>query len=141
MQKLLLTISTIFAKHLIFFCFFCLVHILLPVVYIVKYRLHFRKLHFLYLSNCRFFNNAYYAKVGGINTIEMNRLELNFLFSLDFRLRVDLETFRKYCLQLEKEATVSNLERTIQVCRLDDWSTVEDSKCQPAVQRYSCGAV
>nr|XP_019710516.2 cyclin-P3-1 [Elaeis guineensis] len=86
-----------------------------------------------------FFNNAYYAKVGGISTVEMNRLELNFLFSLDFRLQVDLDTFGKYCLQLEKEATVCNVERPIQVCRLDDWTTVEDSKCQPAVQRWTYG--
>ncbi|KAJ8505867.1 hypothetical protein OPV22_006753 [Ensete ventricosum] len=35
-----------------------------------------------------FFSNAYYAKVGGISTLEMNRLEINFLFSVDFRLQV-----------------------------------------------------
>ncbi|XP_044335924.1 cyclin-P3-1-like [Triticum aestivum] len=40
-----------------------------------------------------FFNNTFYARVGGINTIEMNRLELHLLFNLDFRLKVNLETF------------------------------------------------
>jgi hypothetical protein len=56
---------------------------------------------------CRFYNNAFYAKVGGISTIEMNRLELDLLFNLDFRLKVNLETFGSYCLQLEKHATAS----------------------------------
>ncbi|RLM52868.1 hypothetical protein C2845_PMPSC011938 [Panicum miliaceum] len=62
-----------------------------------------------------FFNNAYYGRVGGISTREMNRLELDLLFSLDFRLKVNLETFRSYCLQLEKEALAVVLERPIQV--------------------------
>ncbi|KAG8068863.1 hypothetical protein GUJ93_ZPchr0005g15763 [Zizania palustris] len=61
-----------------------------------------------------FFNNAFYARVGGISTVEMNRLELDLLFNLDFRLKVNLETFRSYCLQLEKEAKVFVLERPIQ---------------------------
>ncbi|OVA12563.1 Cyclin PHO80-like [Macleaya cordata] len=52
----------------------------------------------------RFFNNAYYAKVGGVSTAEMNKLEINFLFSLDFRLQVTVATFKKYCLQLMKVA-------------------------------------
>jgi len=62
-----------------------------------------------------FFNNAYYGRVGGISTREMNMLELDLLFSLDFRLKVNLETFRSYCLQLEKEALALVLERPIQV--------------------------
>ena len=57
--------------------------------------------------SCRFFNNAFYARVGGISTIEMNRLELDLLFNLNFRLKVNLETFGSYCLQLEKNATAS----------------------------------
>ncbi|KAJ6306659.1 hypothetical protein OIU78_021887 [Salix suchowensis] len=32
-----------------------------------------------------FFNNAYYAKVGGVSTEELNRLEMKFLFSIDFQ--------------------------------------------------------
>ncbi|KAL6842214.1 hypothetical protein ACP4OV_027977 [Aristida adscensionis] len=61
-----------------------------------------------------FFNNAYYGKVGGISTREMNRLELDLLFCLDFRLKVNLETFRSYCLQLENESFALVLERPIQ---------------------------
>uniref|UniRef100_A0A7N0TM92 Cyclin n=1 Tax=Kalanchoe fedtschenkoi TaxID=63787 RepID=A0A7N0TM92_KALFE len=51
-----------------------------------------------------FFDNAYYAKVGGISTRELNKLEMKLLFDLDFRLQIPTETFRKYCLMLEKEA-------------------------------------
>ncbi|KAF6990080.1 hypothetical protein CFC21_007329 [Triticum aestivum] len=62
-----------------------------------------------------FFNNAFYARVGGISTIEMNRLELDLLFNLDFRLKVNLETFGSYCLQLEKHAPVSPERLPVQV--------------------------
>ena len=49
-------------------------------------------------------------RVGGISACEMNRPELDLLFNLDFRLKVNLETFGSYCLQLEKHAAGS-LER------------------------------
>ncbi|KAM3403940.1 hypothetical protein ACQJBY_007190 [Aegilops geniculata] len=66
-----------------------------------------------------FFNNAFYARVGGISTIEMNRLELDLLFNLDFRLKVNLETFGSYCLQLEKHAPVSPERLPVQVHRVN----------------------
>nr|GMD45336.1 cyclin-P3-1-like isoform X2 [Ipomoea batatas] len=49
------------------------------------------------------YNNAYYAKVGGITNSELNKLEMKFLTSLDFRLHVRVDTFNTYCLQLERE--------------------------------------
>ncbi|KAJ6681357.1 CYCLIN [Salix koriyanagi] len=49
-----------------------------------------------------FFNNAYYAKVGGVSTEELNRLEMKFLFSIDFRLQVNVNTFGNYCYQFGK---------------------------------------
>ncbi|XP_059435590.1 cyclin-P3-1 [Corylus avellana] len=49
------------------------------------------------------YNNAYYARVGGVSTAEMNRLEMKFLFGVDFRLHVTAEDFLKYSLQLQKE--------------------------------------
>ncbi|XP_015875163.3 cyclin-P3-1 isoform X1 [Ziziphus jujuba] len=47
-------------------------------------------------------NNAYYAKVGGVSTAEMNNLEMEFLFNLDFKLHVTTEVYGKYCQQLER---------------------------------------
>ncbi|XP_071738246.1 cyclin-P3-1-like [Rutidosis leptorrhynchoides] len=52
-----------------------------------------------------FFNNAYYARVGGVTTSEMNRLEMKFLFGIDFQLYVNLSTFERYCLELMSETT------------------------------------
>lgn len=51
----------------------------------------------------RYYNNAYYAKVGGISTMEMNFLELDFLFGLGFHLNVTTHTFQAYCAHLQRE--------------------------------------
>ncbi|XP_062085801.1 cyclin-P3-1-like [Humulus lupulus] len=88
-----------------------------------------------------FFNNAYYAKVGGVSTSELNRLEMRFLFTIDFRLQVNVETFGKYCSQLEKEA-VEELQidierlRPFQACGIKEgWSNKDDSTCAPTIAR------
>ncbi|MQL84330.1 hypothetical protein Taro_016822 [Colocasia esculenta] len=90
-----------------------------------------------------FFNNAYYAKVGGVSTVEMNRLELNFLFCIDFRLQVGVGTFDKYCLLLEKEATTVGyqIEHPIKACSLKGCVNKEEYQGQETIRRYSCGAV
>ncbi|KAL5560628.1 hypothetical protein UlMin_036839 [Ulmus minor] len=50
-----------------------------------------------------YYNNAYYAKVGGISTKEMNFLEVDFLFGLGFHLNVTPTTFHTYCSHLQRE--------------------------------------
>ncbi|XP_050153502.1 cyclin-U4-1-like [Malus sylvestris] len=50
-----------------------------------------------------YYNNAYYAKVGGISTIEMNFLEVDFLFGLSFDLNVTPTTFTTHCSYLQRE--------------------------------------
>ncbi|GJP29346.1 hypothetical protein CLOM_g16469 [Closterium sp. NIES-68] len=50
-----------------------------------------------------YFNNAYYAKVGGVTTAEMNRLEMELLFRMDFRMNVTTDVFFAYCKKLETE--------------------------------------
>ncbi|CAI9101216.1 OLC1v1038488C1 [Oldenlandia corymbosa var. corymbosa] len=50
-----------------------------------------------------YYNNAYYAKVGGISTTEMNFLEVDFLFGLGFHLNVTPSTFYTYCSYLQRE--------------------------------------
>ncbi|KAF5732768.1 putative cyclin-dependent protein kinase [Tripterygium wilfordii] len=85
-----------------------------------------------------FFNNAYYAKVGGVSTRELNRLEVKLLFTLDFRLLVSVDTFRTYCYQMEKEgAEWHQIERPMQACRIkDNWSKKDDSTtCASTVAR------
>ncbi|XP_020213271.1 cyclin-P3-1 [Cajanus cajan] len=50
----------------------------------------------------KYYSNAYYAKIGGVSTEEMNRMEIEFLFNLEFRLFVTTELFMKYCEKLDK---------------------------------------
>lgn len=50
----------------------------------------------------RYYNNAYYARVGGVSTRELNRLEMKLLFALDFKLQVDPHTFHSHCCHLEE---------------------------------------
>ncbi|KAK9137264.1 hypothetical protein Sjap_007858 [Stephania japonica] len=90
-----------------------------------------------------FFNNAYYAKVGGVSTAEMNRLEMDFLFSLNFRLHVTVDAFRRNCIQLEKEASNAYpIERPIHVCGLNEgWQSKGEAEGGAKFQRFSCGAV
>lgn len=88
-----------------------------------------------------FFNNAYYAKVGGISTRELNRLETTFLFGLDFRLYVDVNTFEKYRSKLKREASERVIEYSIQACGVEencankDESTTTTTTCVRSVTR------
>lgn len=65
-----------------------------------------------------YFNNAYYAKVGGVTTSEMNRLELEFLFRLDFKLHVTPSLFGNYCTHLERELALSEVQRPRKLVRM-----------------------
>ncbi|XP_076950463.1 cyclin-U4-1-like [Bidens hawaiensis] len=50
-----------------------------------------------------YYNNAYYAKVGGISITEINFLEVDFLFGLGFQLNVNPTTFNTYCANLQNQ--------------------------------------
>jgi len=51
-----------------------------------------------------YYNNAYYAKVGGVPTGEINGLELEFLFLINFTLFVQEDIFSMYKQELQKQA-------------------------------------
>ncbi|KAJ6869427.1 cyclin-U4-1 [Populus alba x Populus x berolinensis] len=55
-----------------------------------------------------YYNNAFYAKVGGISTREMNLLEVDFLFGLGFQLNVTPATFHLYCAYLQREMSIQS---------------------------------
>ncbi|CAM8966023.1 unnamed protein product [Rhodiola kirilowii] len=76
-----------------------------------------------------FFNNAYYARVGGVSSKELNKLEMTFLFGIDFRLQVTVDTFYKYCLMLQSEASNGlKIERSIHICGVKGtWSYNDDT--------------
>lgn len=83
-----------------------------------------------------FYNNAYYARVGGVSTAEMNKLEMKFLFSLDFRLHVSVQTFGKYCSILKREAKGGLIEIPIRACGAEEsWTNKDDSTCALPVAR------
>uniref|UniRef100_A0A0D3CML7 Cyclin n=1 Tax=Brassica oleracea var. oleracea TaxID=109376 RepID=A0A0D3CML7_BRAOL len=67
------------------------------------------------------YNNAYYAKIGGVSTEEMNRLEKTFLFDLDFRLNITTEMFEKHCLVLQREAMPYDSSKLISVLGEVSW--------------------
>ncbi|XP_021747252.1 cyclin-P3-1-like [Chenopodium quinoa] len=82
------------------------------------------------------FNNAYYAKVGGISTSEINRLEMKLLFSIDFRLQVNEDTFRRYCLLLEKEGEGCHIDWSAKACCVkDSWSKKDEYPRKTPVAR------
>ena len=83
--------------------------------------------------------------MGGVSTAELNRLEMKFLFSIDFRLQVSVEMFGKYCSQLEKESSEGlQIERPFKACGIkESWSKTnkDDSTCAPTVARWKCGII
>lgn len=50
----------------------------------------------------RFFVNSYYAKVGGLSTEELNMLEMEFLYTINFTLLVNTEDYQNYHNELYK---------------------------------------
>jgi Cyclin len=55
-----------------------------------------------------YYNNAYYAKVGGVLVSELNGLEVDFLFRINFSLHVPPEEFEKYrCELMSRSEAVS----------------------------------
>lgn len=53
-----------------------------------------------------YFKNGFYAKVGGVPCNEMNSLEVEFLFLINFSLHVPPETYRKYYVELCNHASM-----------------------------------
>lgn len=70
------------------------------------------------------YNNAFFARVGGVSNAELNRLELELLSLLDFGVAVSSRVFEFYCLHLEREMVFNGvgqkIERAIIPSALDD---------------------
>jgi len=52
----------------------------------------------------QYFNNGYYAKVGGVPNTEINSLEVEFLFMTNFTLFVSTDTYKQYYEELWNHA-------------------------------------
>jgi Cyclin len=53
-----------------------------------------------------YYNNAYYAKVGGVLVSEMNGLEVDYLFRINFSLHATPEEFEKYRSELLSHSVI-----------------------------------
>jgi hypothetical protein len=62
-----------------------------------------------------YYNNAYYAKVGGVLVSEINGLEVEFLFRINFSLHVSPEVFMKYQAELLSHAIEAGVQETLPV--------------------------
>ncbi|XP_057807325.1 cyclin-U2-2-like [Salvia miltiorrhiza] len=62
------------------------------------------------------YRNSYFARVGGLTAEEMNRLEVEFLFLVKFKLHVNVSVYESYCSHLEREVSIGGgyqIERTL----------------------------
>ncbi|ONK55604.1 uncharacterized protein A4U43_UnF1020 [Asparagus officinalis] len=82
-----------------------------------------------------YYNNTYFAKVGGISLMEMNYLEVDFLFGVGFELNVTPVTFNSYCSILQKEIYASDLSQAPPRAILCSLSEDEPSSCQQQQQQ------
>lgn len=70
----------------------------------------------LFIFINRNYRNSYFARVGGLTANELNKLELDFLFLMGFRLHVNVSVFESYCCHLEREVSIGGgyqIERTL----------------------------
>lgn len=71
--------------------------------------------YFFCLCN-RNYRNSYFGRVGGLTTDELNKLELEFLFLMGFKLHVNVSVFESYCSHLEREVSIGggyHIEKTL----------------------------
>ena len=68
-----------------------------------------------------FYTNTHYAKVGGIPVEELNCLELDFLFNINFSLYVSCEDYQRYHEEIYRHAACNNCN----VCRGMDLPQLE----------------
>ncbi|KAJ1693853.1 hypothetical protein LUZ63_010551 [Rhynchospora breviuscula] len=73
------------------------------------------------------YNNAYFAKVGGITLMEMNYLEVDFLFGVGFELNVTPVTFTSYCSILQNEMQYLETQHLPPPSRLNCFISEEES--------------
>ncbi|GAB4861935.1 Cyclin-U2-1 [Ancistrocladus abbreviatus] len=62
------------------------------------------------------YRNSFFARVGGLTTNELNKLEVDFLFLMGFKLHVNVSVFESYCSHLEREVSIGGgyqIERTL----------------------------
>ena len=70
--------------------------------------------------------------MGGLTTNELNNLELEFLFSMGFKLHVNVSVFESYCSHLEREVSIGggyHIERTLRCAAEIKSGQNEERRC------------
>jgi hypothetical protein len=67
-----------------------------------------------------FYNNAFYAKLGGITTNELNSLEIEMLKLINFSLSVNRDSYDHYCYELQRFANTLNANKLMLNTICDD---------------------
>ncbi|PAN48432.1 hypothetical protein PAHAL_9G381600 [Panicum hallii] len=87
------------------------------------------------------YNNAYFARVGGISLVEMNYLEVDFLFGIAFDLNVTPAAFASYCSVLQSEMAYLDPSAPVDAPRLHCYSagTSDHHHDDPAAAATAAG--
>jgi hypothetical protein len=83
----------------------------------------------------QYFNNAYFGKVGGVSCKEINLLEIEFVFMINFNLYVETDMYETYNLRLMSHAQPS--ENNGQQQRLQIAETEEPEPQSPSAAETS----
>ncbi|KAJ4462760.1 putative cyclin-dependent protein [Paratrimastix pyriformis] len=81
----------------------------------------------------RYYTNLYYAQVGGISVAELNTMELDFLFLINFSLHVSEDHYRRYFSELKKHAASRHAAIPAPV---PQWAVVPTSARRPSSARH-----
>jgi Cyclin len=84
-----------------------------------------------------YYNNAYYAKVGGVLVHEMNGLEVDFLFRINFSLHATPDEFTKYRNELLSHASMGVLSNDLPLMYDDHDGIAVDSTTSPPPAQVS----
>ncbi|KAL0379706.1 UNVERIFIED_CONTAM: Cyclin-U2-1 [Sesamum angustifolium] len=85
------------------------------------------------------YRNSYFARVGGLTTNELNKLEVEFLFLMKFKLHVNVRVYESYCCHLEREVSIGGgyqIERTLRCAEeIKTRQTVQERRYDDQIAR------
>ncbi|KAL0429067.1 UNVERIFIED_CONTAM: Cyclin-U2-1 [Sesamum radiatum] len=85
------------------------------------------------------YRNSYFARVGGLTTNELNKLEVEFLFLMKFKLHVNVSVYESYCCHLEREVSIGGgyqIERTLRCAEeIKTRQTVQERRYDDQIAR------
>ncbi|KAK6162565.1 hypothetical protein DH2020_002406 [Rehmannia glutinosa] len=84
------------------------------------------------------YRNSYFARVGGLTTYEMNKLEFEFLFLMKFKMHVNVSVFESYCSHLEREVGIGGgyqIERTLRCAEEIKTKQIQETRYNDQINR------